>query len=199
MTVFKRGGSYWADFSVNGQRHRIPLKASNKQEAANIEKLRIAEAQTHSGLLPSKTSKLSVSDAGEVYFQGRGTEVSPSTIRLERDAYKQVKRHLGSSALGSSALGSLTLNTLSEYTRKRKKEAIAPRTINIEIGVLRRVLKKFKLWTRFAEDYKRLPESKDIGRALTPGEELKLFSVASTRPEWSVVFAIHSEHVGYRH
>ncbi len=185
MVVYKRGDYYWADFAVNGQRFRLPLKVTNKQEAANVEKAKIAEAQSHGGLLPSKTSKLSVSDAGEVYFQGRGTEVSASTIRLEADAFKQVKRHLG-----HSALGSLTLNTLAEYTRKRVKEGIAPRTINIEIGVLRRVLKKFKLWTRFAEDYKPLPEAKNIGRALTPEQEEKLFTVASTRPESKVAFLV---------
>ncbi|HUD56975.1 MAG TPA: tyrosine-type recombinase/integrase [Terracidiphilus sp.] len=185
MVVFKRAANYWADFTVNGKRFRIPLRVSNRQQAANVEKTKIAEAQSHGGLLPSKISKLSVSAAGEIYFQGRGVEVSASTIRLEKDAYKQVKRHLG-----SSALGSLTLDTLAEYTRKRVKEGIAPRTINIEIGVLRRVLKKFKLWTRFAEDYKRLPEPKNIGRALTPEQEEKLFTVASTRPESKVAFLV---------
>ncbi|HTS05551.1 MAG TPA: hypothetical protein VMP68_08215 [Candidatus Eisenbacteria bacterium] len=38
------------------------------------------------------------------------------------------------------------------------------------------------------EDYKPLPERKDVGRALSAEQELKLFSVASTRREWSVAF-----------
>lgn len=38
------------------------------------------------------------------------------------------------------------------------------------------------------QDYKPLTENKTIGRALTPEQELKLFSVASSRPEWSVAF-----------
>jgi hypothetical protein len=52
------------------------------------------------------------------------------------------------------------------------------------------VLKKHKLWSRRAEDYRRLPEPKDIGRALSPEEELKLFEAVSSRPEWEVVFWI---------
>jgi integrase len=185
MVVYKRGGSYWADFTVSGQRFRLPLRVTNKQEAANLEKAKIAEAQSHGGLLPTQTAKLTVADAGVVYFSGRAAEVSPSTIRLETDAFKQVKRHLGSAQLGSINLGSLA-----DYIKKRKAENIGNRTINMEVGVLRRVLKKYKLWNRLAEDYRRLPESTDIGRALSPEEELKLFQTASSRAEWEVVFWI---------
>src|SRR3954449_11412638 len=59
-----------------------------------------------------------------------------------------------------------------------------------EVGVLRRVMKQFKLWGRLADDYKRLPEPKNIGRALTPEQEVKLFTVASSRPECAVAFFI---------
>jgi len=185
MVVYKRGKYYWADFTVNGQRFRVPLKAKHKQEAANLEKVKIAEAQSPDGVLPTQVLKLTVADAGEMYFSARETEVSPSTVRLETDAYKQVKRHLG-----STRLGSITLKSLADYTKKRKAEEIQNRTINIEVGVLRRVLKMFKLWSRLADDYRPLPESTDIGRALTPEEELKLFETASSRAEWSVVFWI---------
>jgi len=185
MVVYKRGGSYWADFAVNGQRFRLPLKVTKKQEAANLEKLKIAEAQSHGGLLPSQTARLSVADAGVVYFSDRAAEVSPSTIRLEADAFKPVKRHLG-----SAKLGSISLKTLGGYVQQRKAEGIGNRTINMEVGVLRRVLKKFKLWTRFVEDYKRLPEPKNIGRALTPEQEEKLFTVASSHPESKVAFLV---------
>jgi integrase len=183
MVVYKRGSSYWADFTVNGQRFRLPLKATNKQEAANLEKLKIAEAQSHGGLLPSQTAKLTVADAGVAYFSTRAVEVSASTVRLEGDAFKQVKRHLG-----SARLGSITLKSLADYVQKRKDENIGNRTINIEVGVLRRILKKYKLWSRLAEDYHKLSEPTDIGRALSPEEELKLFETASSRPEWEVVF-----------
>jgi len=185
MVVYKRGGSYWADFTVNGQRFRLPLKVSKKQEAANLEKVKIAEAQSPDGLLPTQTVKLTVADAGAVYLTARAAEVSASTVRLETDAFKQVTRHVG-----SAKLGSINQKSLADYVRKRKDEGIGNRTINLEVGVLRCVLKKFKLWSRLAEDYKRLPESTDIGRALSPEEELKLFETASSRPEWEVVFWI---------
>jgi hypothetical protein len=69
---------------------------------------------------------------------------------------------------------------------RRRVPGTAPSTF--EVGVLRRVLKQFKLWHLVGEDYKPLPEPKDIGRALSPEQELRLFSVASSRPEWTVAF-----------
>lgn len=60
--------------------------------------------------------------------------------------------------------------------------------MNIEIGVLRRIMKQFRLWHFVADGYKPLPEPKDVGRALTPEQELKLFNVASTRTDWRVAF-----------
>src|SRR5208283_4725400 len=41
---------------------------------------------------------------------------------------------------------------------------------------------------RVGEDYRPLPERRDIGRALSPEQELSLFTVASSRPEWCVAF-----------
>ncbi len=183
MTIYKRGGCWWADFSLGCKRYRIALKTSDRREAGRREKLRIAEAQNGGALIPSNVGKLTVSEAAELYTARRKTEVSSSTVRLERDALKQVRRHLG-----TTLLGSLTPETILSYSRARKAEGIANRTINIELGVLRRILKQFKLWHVVGQDYKPLTENKTVGRALTPEQELKLFSVASSRPEWGVAF-----------
>jgi len=80
-------------------------------------------------------------------------------------------------------LTKLDSDALAGYVARRRREGAGNRTVNIEVGVLRRVLKQFKLWHLVGEDYKPLPEPKDIGRALTPDQEVKLFSVAST-DEW---------------
>ena len=183
MTVYKRGSTWWTDFSIDSKRFRLSLQTSDHREAARREKLLISEAQNGGGLLPRKIAKLTVTEAAEIYLIRRQSEVSASTIRLETDALKQVKRHLG-----TAMLGSLTAESITSYVQRRKAERIGNRTINIEVGVLRRILKQFKLWHLVGENYKPLPESKEVGRALTPAQELRLFAVASTRSKWSVAF-----------
>ena len=182
MTLYKRGSAYWSDFSVNGRRYRAPLKTSDRREALRSEKLRISQAQ-NGGLLSGKVAKLTIIEAAALYLKRRKSEVSASTVRLETDALKQVKRHLG-----EAHLGQLSPDSLGTYIQKRKGESIGNRTINIEVGALRRILKRHKLWHIVGEDYHPLPESKDIGRALTATQELNLFTVAASRPEWQVAF-----------
>jgi len=95
MTVYKRGSTWWTDFSIGSRRFRLSLQTSDHRAGARREKLRISEAQNGGGLLPRKIAKLNVTEAADLYLIRRQSEVSASTIRLEREALKQVKRHLG--------------------------------------------------------------------------------------------------------
>jgi hypothetical protein len=45
MSLWKRGDWYWADFSVNGTRYRIPLETRDPREAKAREKDKIADAR----------------------------------------------------------------------------------------------------------------------------------------------------------
>jgi hypothetical protein len=108
VTVYKRGKTYWADFVVGGRRLRVSLKTSDRRQALALEKIRIAEAQTGVGMVPPKATSLTVAEASEVYFTRRLAEVSASTIRLERDAAKQLLRHTGTNLLSDLTPDSLT-------------------------------------------------------------------------------------------
>jgi len=182
MAIFKRGSTWWTDFAVAGRRYRVSLKTSDRRKALGLEKLRIAEAQNHGGFLPRKTVGLTVDEASKVYLSRREPFIAPRTLELEKGAIKNLAKHLG-----RHTLGSLTCDTLTDYVARRKTEGVGNRTINIEIGVLRRILKQNKMWF-ICDGYKQLPEPHDIGRALTPEQELRLFEVASSRPEWKVAF-----------
>ena len=58
----------------------------------------------------------------------------------------------------------------------------------MEIGILRRILKRAKRWHFFESEVPRLPERRDIGRALQPEEKLRLLEVAKSRPEWETAY-----------
>ena len=56
----------------------------------------------------------------------------------------------------------------------------------MEIGILRRVLKRAKRWAAVAHEIPRLPERRDVGRALTHAEKARLAKTAASKPEWQV-------------
>lgn len=122
-------------------------------------------------------------EAAQAYLARRTPLIAPRTLDLERGAVKHLSEHFA-----GAMLAKLDSDTLAGYVARRKGEGAGNRTVNIEVGVLRRVLKQFKLWYLVGEGYKPLPERKDVGRALSAEQELKLFSVASMRREWSVAF-----------
>jgi hypothetical protein len=60
------------------------------------------------------------------------------------------------------------------YQGLRKKEQASPRTINMEVGTVRMILKWRKLWGPLADEVKMLREPKSCGKVLTPDEEARL-------------------------
>jgi integrase len=50
------------------------------------------------------------------------------------------------------------------------------------------ILKRAKRWHFVEEEVPRLPERRDIGRALQPEEKLRLLKVAQSRPEWETAY-----------
>jgi integrase len=82
----------------------------------------------------------------------------------------------------------INAETVLAYIPERKGVGIANRTINMELGILRRILKKAKRWYLVADDMKLLPERQDAGRALAHEEKVRLLKTAGSRPEWQTAY-----------
>src|SRR3954465_6782762 len=87
-------------------------------------------------------------------------------------------------------LSSITRETIEGFQAKRRVDGASNRTVNMDVGALRRVLKRFKHWHRLEDDVKMLTESggAPIGRALSDAEQERLFEVAKGNPEWTHVY-----------
>ncbi|HXW06859.1 MAG TPA: site-specific integrase [Vicinamibacterales bacterium] len=86
-------------------------------------------------------------------------------------------------------LSAITATAIADFQRARHDAGIANRTINVDVGVLSRVLKFCGRWRALADHVKNLPErQRPIGRALTSEERRRLFDVAASNPEWEHVY-----------
>jgi integrase len=75
------------------------------------------------------------------------------------------------------------------YQRARRETRISGRTLNMEMGVLRQLMKRAKVWSRVAEDVKLDRENtRTIGRVLTPEQKKLLFNTAASKDEWLVAY-----------
>jgi integrase len=184
MATFRRGSWWWTDFTVNGQRFRQSLQTKDWREAERREKELISLA-SQGKFAPSNQSfaRLGLGEALDRYLADRSTHVAPRSHRSESDHAKPLRRHFG-----MTTVAHFTVETILSYIRQRKEKGISNTTINMEIGILRRILKRAKRWHMLVDEIPHLPERKDVGRALAPDEKLRLLRVASRRPEWEIAY-----------
>lgn len=183
MALWKRGGTWWADVTVNGRRYRESLKTTDKREAKSREKELVASIQAGKVGSPSGKAfaRLPFDQAAEIYLAERIGRVADRTIQFERERLGPLLRFFD-----KMHPGKITGDTITAYQRSRLDEGLSGRTINMEVAVLSRILRKAKCWAAVEEDVKKFPEATNIGRALTASEKRRLFETASQRPGWLV-------------
>src|SRR3989304_4391680 len=78
MALWKRGEWYWADFTVNGTRYRVPLHTKDQREAKRLEKDKIAKAQGGKlgGCHLVSLARLSFDQALDRYLSERRIEIA---------------------------------------------------------------------------------------------------------------------------
>ena len=186
MALFKRSKWWWTDFSVNGVRYRQPVRDGHGQrtkdwrQALSREKELIAEAQAGKLTVAGQSfARLAFIEALERYLADRSAHVTPRSKRTESDHAKPLRE-----SFGSMPVSRISAEAILAYIRKRKEKGISNVTINMEIGILRRVLKRAKRWSQIADEVPRLPERRDVGKALTLGEKARLLKMAAAKPEW---------------
>jgi integrase len=86
-------------------------------------------------------------------------------------------------------LSAITAAKIAEYQRARHDAGRANRTINMDVGVLSRLLQFCGRWRALADHVHNLPERQGgIGRALTAEERQRLFDAAASNQEWEHVY-----------
>jgi integrase len=183
MSLWKRGRQYWTDFTVAGQRYRKRLGTTNLRKAKNLERHLMESAGR--GLLSTKEQgPKRLSEAIEIYLESKRMRCSPRTLEFEEERLTLVKRHFG-----DVPLSAISATAIADFQRTRHNAGIANRTINMDVGVLSRVLKSCGGWRALAEHVRNLPERQHpVGRALTAEEQKRLFAAAASNQEWEHVY-----------
>ena len=115
---------------------------TNWQEASRLEKEVIRAAME--GELAPRDPSVKLFAAIDDYLEAKkATANSKRTIEFDRERLEIVKRHLG-----DVKLSTITRKTIEGFQAKRRLEGASNRTINMDVGALRQVLRRFKQWRR---------------------------------------------------
>src|ERR1035437_847961 len=198
MALKKRGKTWHCHFVVNGQRFRQSLETTDWREAQAKEKELIAAASE--GKLHQTSTTLARQPFGlaaDDYVTARKLELAPASQAKEKQLLVQLRAYFK-----QEPLKAITAKRITEYRAWRASQTVqkkrsgtlqviqcaGPATLNAELGILRRILKRAKLWARVADDIRPLKEPSTIGKALTEDDKQRLLKTAVMRPEWETAY-----------
>ncbi len=186
--VYKRRGWWHFDYrdpETGKWRSRTTGKTNyNEAKTARAEFLEVLGKGRYS---PSN-DRLDFTVATAAFTKHRQISVSAGTQRIERERLTAIKRVLRAIASPDLKLKDFNIELVRRYQQTRMAESISPRTVNREFEVIRALLRHFNQW-RIDAEYKPLPAPPaEVGRALTPEEEVRLIDTAKSRPEWLVAY-----------
>lgn len=184
MALVKRGKTWHCDFVVDGQRFRQSLDTRDWREAQSKEKELIAQA-TEGKLTPASTSlaRQPFGQAADDYVIARKLELATGSQAKEKQLLVQLRSYFK-----QEPLKSITAKRIIEYRAWRAEQKVGPATLNAELGILRRIMKRARIWARVADDIRPLREPSTIGKALTEEEKQRLLKTAVMRPEWETAY-----------
>ena len=178
MALWKRGRRYWTQISVNGVRMRRPLcppgstrATTNWQEAVRLEKELIRAALRGRACRPQRRPSSCSQPSTTTSRRRRRLRTRSGRSNSTASGWRVVKRHLG-----DVKLSAITARVIEGFQAKRRLEGAGNRTINMDVGALRQVLRRFKQWRRLEDDVKMLTEAggAPVGRVLTTEEQERL-------------------------
>lgn len=162
---------WWYDFIFGGQRVRESAKTRSKTVAKDAEKARRRELEeSYNGIKRRDRAKL-FSVAADEWLTLKSLTLAASSQRIERDNLKHLRPHFE-----KRLVSDIQAKDVSRYQQARLAEAASPKTINLEVGTLRAILRRHRVWADIQHDVRMLPTLDDVGHALSAQEQPALIS-----------------------
>jgi len=157
------------DFHFHGQRIRESTGMPGVTRAREVQAKRKQGLRDGSaGIRKAEAPKLFSTAAAE-FCERKAQTWSASMIVSARNSLNHLLP-----VFGKKLLCDVDGRDIAKYQRARLAESASNRSVNIEVGLLRGIMRRAGLWARVATDVSMLRERDDAGRALTTEEESTL-------------------------
>ena len=171
MALYKQKGSkvLWYEFQFNGERIRTSSKTPNKRladEAMRVHRRQLEEGHNN---IKRRSGPKSFDKAAEEYLAVKQAKLSKSTLLIEQYSIKRLQP-----LFGRKLLCDITAIDIRKFQDGRLAEGASERTINIEVGTLRGILRRNMLWESLRCDVSLLKTYEEHGKAIDKEEERTL-------------------------
>ena len=189
-----RGENRNVDFSIQGKqgldnglcvswaRVRKTTGMTSKTRAKEVEDKRKNDLRNGNVGIRRQQSPRLLSVAAEAWLAMKKATLAPRSVMIE----KANLAHL-LPKLGRKLVCDIEARDIALYQQDRLEEVASPKTVNLEIGTLRGILKRSGQCARLQPDVNMLATQDDIGRAFTSAEESALLQACGKSRSRSLV------------
>lgn len=184
MAIFRyKGSKVWTmDFVFHGQRIRESTGTRSKTLALKIEdKRRRGLEEGAAGIKKREQPRIFSVAAGE-WLAMKAATLAPRSLMIEKANLAHLLPWFG-----KTLACDIEAQDIARYQHARIDSEASPKTVNLEIGTLRAILKRSGHWARLQPNVNMLAAQDDIGRAISPEEETALLQACSQSRSRSLV------------
>ena len=173
MTLYKRGRVWWYEFQYEGARIRESTRTRNRRAAEEIEATRRAEL-ARSGAGIARKAPVLFETAARIYMGEKSLSVRPRTLAIEAANLAHLLP-----TFGRKHLHMIEAEEVAAYQARRLTAAAAPKTVTLEVGTFRAILRRGGFWAALQPNVPKLRLPQSPGKALSREEEKKLLAACT--------------------
>ncbi len=167
--LYRRGGKWWFKFRFAGRLFREPAKTTSKKLARDAERKRRLQLEEGYHGLKKRQPPQTLKAAAAAWLELKQPTVAPKTHRIEKTHLSHILP-----VLGQKFISDIEPDDISRYQQARLRDKAAPKTVNLEVGTIRAIMRRHRLWANLQPDVRMLAVSEDHGKALAPADEKRL-------------------------
>ena len=184
--LYRRGSVWWYKFTFAGRSFRESSKSTSKVVARDAERQRRRELEEGYHGLKKRQRPVLLSGAAKAWLATKQPTLAPTSYSIES---LNITKHLNP-ALGKLLITDISADDVARYQRRRLDQGAAPKSINLEIGTLRAILRRHRLWEQLRPDVRMLPTPDDQGQALSEEDEKALLQTCAASRSRSLLPAV---------
>ena len=171
--LYQRGkeNTWWYRFRFGGRIVHESAKTQSKTVAREAEKQRRRQLEESWNQITRRTLPPTFEKASQGWLALQEGRVAPNTVAVAKTSLKHLLAEFG-----SRLLCDIAAKEFASYQQKRLKQHAQGKTVNLELGVFRQIMKAYECWSKI----KALPIRRGVGCALAPEDEARLLARCST-------------------
>jgi len=183
--LYRRGKVWWYKFKFGGRLLQESAKTASKDVARRAELKRRRDLEEGFHGLRKREAPQTLKAAAVAWLEMKKPTLADKSYAIE-------KTNLGHilPVLGQRLLTDVDAADISRYQQARLKEGASPKTINLEVGTVRAILRRHRLWGNLQPDVRMLKTRDDIGKALDAKEEKALLDACADSRSRSLLPAV---------